>query len=148
MQNRKSFLKTAAVGVAGAIGLTLIPSKVLAETKIPYRNLKYFMPIGRMIEISNIPNIHHCGKLQEEVRDAVRNELLDAKGYLIAYPSYSTKRGYGYRFCLNEFAAGDSTHSNYDTWNLSYIRMNKTMLHIIDKTPDPFMDYAEYANEI
>ena len=158
MQNRKNFLKTAAIGVAGAIGLTLIPSKGLAEStviagppRMIYPELKYKLSIGRMIEIQNDMTQHFrvhpqtfvatpVNKLHDEVWDNIVKEMDGRKGLVVAHPFWNSEFGYGYKFVITPHQSG--------VLGVDYRKINKTMQHIIDGTPDPFMDYAEYADEI
>lgn len=145
MQNRKNFLKTAVIGVAGAIGLTLIPSKGLAKTsETKFKTLKYKLAIGSMIEIHNRSDVLWYDELEDTIYLNVKKELDGLHGTLVAYPSYGADWGYGYSFVFEE-ADGPRPFSY---WNLNLNKINKTMQHIIDGTPDPFMDYAEYADEI
>jgi hypothetical protein len=163
MQNRKSFLKTAVVGVAGAIGLTLIPSKVLAESiptrglkAVYHRQLKYRLTIGRMIEIKNDPIRHFrlhpvtfiseeqfpMMRLSREISDELTKELGTTVGRIEPHPFCDS--GYGYLFTFEPHPIGaPTTMGNV----INTTKINKTMQHIIDGTPDPFMEYP-YANEI
>jgi hypothetical protein len=143
MQNRKNFLKTAAIGVAGAIGLTLIPSKALAEN-IPRRKLKavylerlnYFLPIGTMIDIKGLMKFHNIDPHKEMniiVRDSIDRELGNRKGIINPVPFWHPDLGYGYVFEFDE-------RPSDTTITIITARTNKTMQHIIDGTPDPFME--------
>ena len=153
MQNRKNFLKTAVIGVAGAIGLTLMPSKALAESKVfvgparqIYPELKYKLSIGRMIEIKN--DMHFCSprfrsndvtrikpinKLHNEVWDNIVKEMDGRKGLVVAHPFWNSEFGYGYKFVITPHQSG--------VLGVDYRKINKTMQNIIEHKPDPFMEY-------
>ena len=159
MQNRKNFLKTAAIGVAGAIGLTLIPSKALAENETfcgPTRwlncELKYKLSIGRMIELKNSPiqcfqlhpgmfvstQLTKIQVLHNEINDNLRKELGLTVGRITPKPFCSEEFGCGYAFFIDTYPPNTTTRLGN---TLVTTKIDKTMQHIIDGTPDPFMEY-------
>lgn len=142
MQNRKNFLKTVALGVVGAVGLTLIPSKALADKpfRMVYPRLKYFLPIGTMIDIKGLTDFHYINayaELHDIVSSGIQHELGERTGRIIPFPTYRSDVGYGYAFDFNPYPSTGFT--------VDFSKINKTMKHIIDGTPDPFMDYP-YAD--
>lgn len=139
MQNRKEFLKTAALGVVGATGLALLPTKARAD--IPTKDLKYFLPIGTFIDLNGLTNFHNINtyaEMHDIIYSGLEDELNGRNGTIFPVPSYHDEFGYGYEFDFEEIP-------EFTSPRLYSGKIDKTMKHIIDGTSDPFMDYP-YAD--